>query len=120
MPHLKSLNGMDPGLISGMNTACVLWALGYPDQALLQSQKMLPQVRLNNNYFSSVTALAFNSLLHIFRKDGAALEPLGKEIYSVSANKGFALFIGVGLFKTGFTSALLGQVKKEIDNFFKL
>ena len=117
--HLKYIYGMDPGLISGMNTACVLWALGYPDQALLQSQKMLPQVRLINHSFSSIASLAFNSLLHIFRKDSIALEPLGKEIYSVSEKKGFALFIGVGLFKTGFTLVHQGQVKEGINKLLQ-
>jgi tetratricopeptide (TPR) repeat protein len=117
--HLKYIYSMDPGLVCGMNTACVLWALGYPDQALLQSQKMLPQVRLLNHSFSSVASLAFNSLLHIFRKDGTALEPLGKEIYSVSEKKGFVLFIGVGLFKTGFALAHQGQVKEGINKLLQ-
>ena len=117
--HLKYIYGMDPGLISGMNTACVLWALGYPDQALLQSQKMLPQVRLVNHSFSSVASLAFNSLLHIFRRDGKALEPLGKEIYSVSEKKGFMLFIGVGLFKTGYSLVHKGQVKEGINKLLQ-
>ena len=110
---------MDPGLVCGMNTACVLWALGYPDQAELQSQKMLPQVRLINHSFSSVASLAFNSLLQIFRKDGKALEPLGKEIYSVSEKKGFVLFIGVGLFKTGFALVHQGQVKEGINKLLQ-
>ncbi len=117
--HLKYIYSMDPGLISGMNTACVLWALGYPDQALLQSQKMLTQVRLLNHSFSSVASLAFNSLLHIFRRDSTSLEPLGKEIYSVSENKGFVLFIGVGLFKTGFSLAHQGQVKEGISKLLQ-
>lgn len=117
--HLKYIYSMDPGLVCGMNTACVLWALGYPDQAELQSQKMLPQVRLINHSFSSVASLAFNSLLHIFRKDGKALEPLGKEIYSVSEKKGFVLFIGVGLFKTGFALAHQGQVKEGINKLLQ-
>jgi predicted ATPase len=110
---------MDPGLISGSNTACVLWSLGYPDQALLQSQKMLPQVRLINHSFSLVTSLAYISLLQIFRRDSTALEPLGKEIYSVSENKGFVLFIGVGLFKTGFVLVHQGQVKEGINKLLQ-
>jgi predicted ATPase len=112
---LKYIFGMDPGLVSGINTACVLWALGYPDQALLQSQKMLTAARLIDHSFSLVTSLALDSLLQILRRDISTLEPLGKEVYERSEKKGFVLFMGVGLFKIGFVLVHQGQVKEGIS-----
>ena len=113
--NLKYIFGMDPGLVSGFNTACVLWSLGYPDQAELQSQKMLTEAHLNDHYFSLVTSLALGSLLQILRRDITTLEQLGKEVYNLAEKKGFVLFMGVGLFKIGFVLIHQGQVKEGIS-----
>ena len=113
--NLKYIFGMDPGLVSGFNTACVLWSLGYPDQAELQSQKMLTEAHLNDHYFSLVTSLALGSLLQILRRDITTLEQLGKEVYILAEKKGFVLFMGVGLFKIGFVLVHQGHVQEGIS-----
>jgi serine/threonine protein kinase/tetratricopeptide (TPR) repeat protein len=114
--HLKYINGYDPGLMSGITTACVLWCLGYPDQATLQSQKMLTDARLIDHSMNLVACLALDSLTNILRRDYPRLIKQGKEMYDLSKENGFLLFIGAGLFKMGFAFIHQGKVQEGIKN----
>ena len=113
--HIKYVVGWDPGLISGINTACVLWSLGYPDQADLQSLKMIKAARLIDHTYSLVCSLSLDSIHRILRRDYSKCEKQGKEIYDICKEKGFVLFMGGGLFKIGFAFIHQGQVKEGIS-----
>jgi len=114
--HLKYIVGWDPGLISGITTACVLWCLGYPDQGSLLSQKMLTAARLIDHSMNLVACLALDSLTNILRRDYPRLVKQGKEMYDISKEKGFVLFIGAGLFKMAFAFIHQGKVQEGIKN----
>jgi predicted ATPase len=114
--HLKYINGYDPGLMSGITTACVLWALGYPEQATQLSQKMLTAARLIDHSMNLVSCLALDSLTNILRRDYPRLVKQGKEMYDLSKKNGFMLFIGAGLFKIGFAFIHQGKVEEGIKN----
>jgi serine/threonine protein kinase/tetratricopeptide (TPR) repeat protein len=113
--NLKYLAGMDPGMVSGFNTACVLWCMGYPDQAVIQSKKMLANVHLMDHPFSLAAGIALNTLFHLLRRDIEALEKQGLEVYNLAKEKGFMFFMGVGIFKIGFALVHRGQFKEGIN-----
>lgn len=112
--HLAFIYGQDPGIISLCSTASVLWCLGYGDQALEQSQKMLAAARQVGHPFSLATALALDSLFHLLRRDVRALEERGAEVAKLAEEKGFLFFVGVGVFKLGWVSAHKGRVQEGI------
>ena len=112
--HLAFIYGQDPGIISLCSTASVLWDLGYQDQAIEQSRKMLDAARQVNHPFSLAAALALDSLFHLLRRDVGALEERGKEVATLAEEKGFLFFVGVGIFKMGWVSARQGRVEEGI------
>lgn len=112
--HLGFIYGQDPGIISLSSTASVLWCLGYQDQALEQSRKMLEAARLVNHPLSLAAALAFDSLLHLLRRDAAALEIRGKEVAALAEDKGFLFFVGIGAFKLGWVLVSRGRVEEGL------
>ena len=112
--HLAFVYGLDPGLISWCSTECVLWCLGYPDQAMEKSRKMLAITRQVDHPFSVTAALALDTLFHLLRRDVRALEERGKEVAELAGEKGFLFFVGVGVFKIGWALAHRGQVEEGI------
>jgi len=113
--HLGFIYGQDPGIISLSSTACVLWTLGYQNQALDQSQKMLAVARSVGHPFSLAAALAFDSLFHLFRRDVAALEVRGNEVAELGGEKGFLFMVAVGKFKQGWVSARQGRLEDGLS-----
>jgi predicted ATPase len=112
--HLGFIYGQDPGIVSLCSTASVLWCLGYQDQALEQSRKMLVVARQVGHPFSLAAALALDSLFHLLRRDVGALEERGKEVARLAEKNGFLFIIGVGIFKLGWVSAHQGRVEEGI------
>ena len=112
--HLGFIYGQDPGIISLCSTASVLWCLGYPDQALEQSRKMLAVARQVGHPFSLAAALAMDSLFHLLRRDVGALEERGKEVAKLGEEKGFLFIVGVGRFKLGWVAARQGRVEEGL------
>ena len=112
--HLAFIYGQDPGIISLCSTASVLWCLGYQDQALEQSQKMLIVARQVGHPFSLTAALALDSLFHLFRRDVRALEERGREVAALAEDKGFLFFVGVGIFKLGWVSVRQGRAEEGL------
>jgi predicted ATPase len=112
--HLAFVYGQDPGLISLCSTASVLWALGYPDQALEQSRKTLEAARQVNHPFSLAAALALDSLFNLLRRDAGALAERGAEIAALAEEKGFLFFVGVGVFKLGWVAVHQGRLEEGL------
>jgi predicted ATPase/tRNA A-37 threonylcarbamoyl transferase component Bud32 len=112
--HLGFIYGQDPGIISLCSTASVLWCLGYQDQALEQSRKMIDAARRVGHPFSLAAALALDTLFHLLRRDAEALEERGKEVAALAEEKGFIFFIGVGIFKLGWVLTRQGRVEEGL------
>jgi predicted ATPase/predicted Ser/Thr protein kinase len=112
--HLGFIYGQDPGIISLCSTATVLWCLGYEDQALEQSRKMLVVAREVGHPFSLACALALDSLFHLLRRDVAALEERGAEVAQLGEEKSFLFIVGVGKFKLGWVAAHQGRIEEGI------
>jgi serine/threonine protein kinase/predicted ATPase len=112
--HLGFVYGMDPGIISLSSTASALWCIGYQDQALEQSRKMIAVARQVGHPFSLAAGLALDSLFHLLRRDAASLEVRGKEIAVLAEEKGFLFHSGVAYFKLGWVAAHRGRVEEGL------
>jgi predicted ATPase len=75
---------------------------------------MLEAARQVNHPFSLATALAFDSLFHLLRRDAAALEERGREVAALAEEKGFLFFVGIGMFKLGWVATRQGRVKEGL------
>jgi predicted ATPase len=112
--HLGFVYGMDPGIVSLSSTASALWCIGYQDQALEESRKMLAVARQVGHPFSLAAGLALDSLFHLLRRDAAALEIRGKEVAALAEEKGFLFHSGVGFFKLGWVAAHQGRLEEGL------
>jgi serine/threonine protein kinase/tetratricopeptide (TPR) repeat protein len=113
--NLKYMAGMDLGIVSGFTSASVLWCLGYPDQALMQSKKMLTTLRQIDHPFSMAVGLALDTLFLLLQRNFDEMEKMGWKIYKFSEEKGFIFFMGVGIFKIGFAMVHQGKVDEGIN-----
>ncbi|MFZ2052657.1 MAG: protein kinase [Candidatus Aminicenantales bacterium] len=112
--HLGFIYGLDPGIVSLCSTASALWCLGYQDQALEQSRKMIAVARQVGHPFSLAGGLALDTLYHLLRRDVGALEERGKEVAGLAEEKGFLFIVGVGNFKLGWVSAQQGRIEEGL------
>jgi DNA-binding SARP family transcriptional activator/predicted ATPase len=61
--------GLDPGVACRMWVSCVLWLLGYPDQARRQGQRALELARKLDHPLSLAFAHINLAVIHIFRRE---------------------------------------------------
>jgi DNA-binding SARP family transcriptional activator len=109
------LHGADPGVSALAYDACVLWCLGFPDQALSRSQQSLALARKLGHTFSFVDVLGYGGcLFNIMRRDGQALMPNAEEMIRLSKGMGFTSFGGIGTSYYGVALVWLGQVQEGI------
>ena len=66
--HL-ALYGQDPGPICLCRWSAVLWALGYPEQALARMEEALSLIEQLAHPFSSAYVLTWSAWLRIFRRE---------------------------------------------------
>ncbi len=95
-------------------TACTLWCLGYPDQALQQSQRALALARELNHPFSLADVLAYGGCLFSqMRRDAQALKGNAEELVRLSREK-VPVWSGTGECYLGGALTLLGRVQEGL------
>ncbi|HSR34011.1 MAG TPA: AAA family ATPase [Anaerolineae bacterium] len=110
---LVFLSGLDAGLSALAYDACCLWCLGYPEQALKQSQEALALARELDHPFSLADTLHYaGCLLNRMRQDGPALKDHAEELMRLSNEKGFPGWLAEGTSFRGEALAMLGQVQE--------
>jgi predicted ATPase len=83
-----SLRGSDAGLSALAYAACCLWSLGYPEQALRQSQEALALARELGHPFSLVDALCFaGCLFNAMQRDTQALNEHAQELHRLATEQ---------------------------------
>jgi predicted ATPase len=94
--------------------ATTLWFLGYPDQALAQSQKALLMAQEHAHLFSLAYVLSFAAECHRLRREAQATQAQAEAIIILSTVHGFPLWeAGAKAFR-GWALAEQGQVKEGI------
>ncbi|TEU12982.1 MAG: tetratricopeptide repeat protein, partial [Anaerolineales bacterium] len=105
--------GSDAGLSALAYNACCLWCLGYPEQALKQSQEALALARELGHPFSLADVLCYaGCMFNEMRRDAPALKDHAEELIRLSNEKGFPGWLAEGTCFRGEALAMLGQVQE--------
>jgi hypothetical protein len=77
--------------------AHILWYLGYPDEALRQSQVALTLVQESALAHSQVCALVHAAFLHHVRREGPAARRRAEEGLAIATEQGFVFWVAEGV-----------------------
>jgi predicted ATPase/class 3 adenylate cyclase len=91
--HLAHRYGIDIGVMAQGHRACALWLLGYPDQALAQSQEGLTLAQEVAHPFSLAGAQLLLAWLHQFRQEAQSTHDRAANSTTLAIQQGFALYV---------------------------
>jgi TOMM system kinase/cyclase fusion protein len=106
---LVSRAGIDLGVFFLAYMVRPLWLLGYPDQALQQSQKALTMAQELAHPFSLTYALGFAAIGHQFRREAHAMHLRAEALCALAGEQGIAFFLAFGTVLRGWALAEQGQ-----------
>jgi predicted ATPase len=112
---LVSLYGQDLGVFCLRYIGWAKWLLGYPEQALAQSNQALSLARQLAHPFSLAGALAFDIFVHYLRREEQVVEERAEECITLSTKHGFVLWKLKGMMFRGWTLAQRGQLEAGIE-----
>jgi len=101
--------GLDLGVASGSHLARQLWYLGYPDQALEQSQATRTLAQEVSHPYSLGQALIWGAVLHQFRRETLAVHKQAEAAITLATEQGFAYWLAWGTVLHGWVRAMQGQ-----------
>jgi TOMM system kinase/cyclase fusion protein len=101
--------GIDLGVFFLAYMVRPLWLLGYPDQALQQSQKALTMAQELAHPFSLTYARLFAAWGHQFRREAQATQVQAEASLAVAGEQGFAFFVAFATVLRGWALAEPGQ-----------
>jgi predicted ATPase len=109
--HLHALlyGGHDPGVCCLFVGGCVLWFLGYPDQALQSMHEALTLGQELAHPHSLANALYFAAQLHQLRREGQAAQERAELEIALAGEQGSALELARGTILRGWALAWQGQ-----------
>ena len=108
--QLAHVYGIDLGVITRSLGALVLWLLGYPDRALVQSQEALTLAQEVTHPLSLVLAQVWMACLHQFRQEAQAAHDRAAGSLALAAQQGFsALYVAWGTVLQGWALTQQGQ-----------
>jgi predicted ATPase len=93
----------------------VLFCLGYPDQALMQSNAAVAEARRLAHAPSLAQSLAFGAVLLSLRGDNAVLSEWVDQLVAVTVEQGFAHWGALGSIYRGWVTAKNGDVAEGIS-----
>jgi predicted ATPase len=105
----------DPGWSRHIGVNCraivarVLWALGYPDQAIQRSQEALTMVHALASPSSLGQTLQHSIALHIHRRESQTVQTYAETLLALATEHGFVRFAAQGMFCRGWALAAQGQ-----------
>jgi class 3 adenylate cyclase/predicted ATPase len=99
----------DPGVACGGYRAFALWALGYADQALHQSQQALALARQVAHPYTLALALNFAAWLHQFRREAQDARAAAEAAIALADEQGFPNWFAMAKSIQGWAVAAQGQ-----------
>jgi class 3 adenylate cyclase/predicted ATPase len=102
-------HGRDPGIIIRYVAAGVLWLLGYPSQALQQSQEAITLAQELGHAYGLAQALCRAADLHLHRREGAAAHARAEATIALATEHGFAQSLACGTIVRGWARVAQGQ-----------
>jgi class 3 adenylate cyclase/predicted ATPase len=101
--------GTAPGVMCLVSAANTLWCLGYPAQALRQSQEALAPAQKIAHLHSLGPAHTWIALLHHRRREVSAVQTHADALLTLATAQGFPLYVGFGTCWRGWVLAMQGQ-----------
>jgi predicted ATPase len=106
---MASLYGDDPGIICLALSALTLWFLGYPAQALRNSQKALALAQDLALPYNLALALDLATWVHFYRGERQAAQACIEALLPLVSEQGFEFFAAESLILRGWVLAEQGQ-----------
>jgi TOMM system kinase/cyclase fusion protein len=108
------LYGLDPKAVCLAHLGHVLWALGYPDQALQSSREALTLAQELSHLPSLAQTLNYVTWLHQLRQEWQAAQGQAEALMALSREQGFPYWLTVGTIWRGRALAEQGQEEEGI------
>jgi predicted ATPase len=108
------LFGHDPGVVSLLYAAHVLWTLGYPDQGLARLQEALDLARDLDHPVSVALAQGHAASHYYLRRESRPALQAAQAAIDVSTEHGFPLWLALGSILRGWVLTEQGQVEEGI------
>jgi predicted ATPase/class 3 adenylate cyclase len=102
-------HGRDPGVISRYMASLVLWALGYPSQALQKSHEAIALAQELSHAYSLARALSSATLLQQFLRERQSVQEQAKAMIALATEQGFAQSLAEGTILRGWALVEQGQ-----------
>jgi predicted ATPase len=106
---LALLYAFNPRVTSLGYLSCVLFALGYSDQAIMRGREALNEAQQLSHPNTTAQALFFGCALNQFLGAGPAVRDRAEELISLSSEQGFPLYLAHGTIFCGWAVAKAGQ-----------
>jgi predicted ATPase len=108
-PHTIPGERRDPGVGCRFWVARVLWELGYPDQAVQQSQEALTMAHGRADPSLLVETLHHSAHLYIRRREWRTVQAHAEAMLALATEHGFARHAANGAFFRGIALTMQGQ-----------
>jgi tetratricopeptide (TPR) repeat protein len=105
----------DPGVACRARVARVLWALGYPDQALVRSQEALALAQDLSDPKIIAYALYDAGAVHHFRREGPKLQERGEALVALAREQDFSFDLASGHVLCGLATIEYGQEAEGVE-----
>jgi class 3 adenylate cyclase/predicted ATPase len=109
------LYGQDAGVMCHSRAAWTLWHLGYPDQALAQSQGTMTLAQQVARPLSLSFVLGFAAVFHQLRREWQLVQERAEAVMSLATEQGFSYWIAFGSLLHGWALAHQGQAQEGIE-----
>jgi len=106
--------GQDPGVALLSHGCCILWHLGYPDQALRRSQEAIALAEAQDHPFSLAFALCYSAMMHQYRRDSQRVLELTDQAIQISSDQGFVFWLAQATFLRGWALVEEAQTAEGI------
>jgi DNA-binding SARP family transcriptional activator/predicted ATPase len=113
-PQANRYGGHDPGVCCRSFAGPILWALGYPDQALGRNCEALALARNLSHPFSLTLALGWLATTHQQRCEAEAAQERAEATIALSSEGGFAYWLGWGRSLQGWALAQQGDIEAGV------
>ena len=101
--------GTDPGVSARSYNALTLWHLGYPDQALSESQRVLTLAHEVGHPLSQVYALYVTAWIHYLRREVSATQTQAEAAIRLATEHEFPYWVALGGMMRGGARAVQGE-----------
>jgi len=107
--------GSDSRVVSQGYLGIALFCLGFPDQALVQSNAAIAEARVLAHPPSLAACLAQGARLLSLGGDGTALDERASELLALASEHGFPWYRALGMIYRGFSKVVSGDVANGIS-----